>query len=475
MLIHDSWGFGLLRDDCFWEGPIDSGAIPDSGGHFDIIVVGGGPGGSAAAFYAAERGLKVLLLEKRVFPETKVCGDAVGGRSLGFIKEMGIKARLEDGAHFRVLGVTFSDGENFIDIPLPEDEVEAREAGYSLPRIRTDWLLFNRAVEVVCENNGAVIQGFSVKEILYDAIKGGDDPGPDSGDGRRIIGVSGLRGGRGGDEFSFTAPLTIGAGGYNCPVARGLVKDTYGETMSVSKHMCGGFRQYWRNVEGFTTNSGNIEIHFIDNMVNGYFWIFGVGEGVCNVGIGMLVSDLNKTKKKLRALQHEIITSHPSFVERFANAEMVEGSSKGWQLPFGDPRSKKELESHQPRRAFMAGAMCIGDAASLVDGFSGEGVSHAFITGKMAALAFDKEAHSGGFPLSAGAIYQQELWKTLGPILTNSYKMQMLIRKKWLLRRFLKKAAVKPGLQDMLLEALANKEDQEIIHNKWFIAKQVIF
>ncbi len=465
----------MLRDDCFWEGPIDSGPIPESGEQFDIIVVGGGPGGSAAAFYAAERGLRVLLLERRVFPDTKVCGDAVGGRSLSFIKEMGIKERLESGAHFRVLGITFSDGKNFIEIPLPEDEIEAKEAGYSIPRIRTDWLLFNRATEVVRENGGAVIQGFQVKDVLYDDGRGGDDPGPGSGDGRRIIGISGLRGGRGGVELSFTAPFTIGAGGYNCPIARGTVKDTYGESMLIRKHMCGGFRQYWRNVKGFTTNSGNIEIHFVDNMVNGYFWIFGVGEGVCNVGIGMIMSDMDKTKKKLKALQHDIITSHPSFVDRFADAEFVEGSSKGWQLPFGDPRNKKELESYQPRRAFMAGAVCIGDAASLVDGFSGEGVSHAFITGKMAALGFDKESHAGGFPLTAGAAYQQELWKTLGPILTNSYKMQKLIRRKWLLRRFLKKAKVKPGLQDMLLEALANKEEQEMIHNKWFIARQVFF
>ena len=106
----------MLRDDCFWEGPIDSGPIPKSGEQFDILVVGGGPGGSAAAFYAAKRGLRVLLLERRVFPDTKVCGDAVGGRSLSFIKEMGIKERLESGAHFRVLGITFSDGKNFIEI-----------------------------------------------------------------------------------------------------------------------------------------------------------------------------------------------------------------------------------------------------------------------------------------------------------------------------------------------------------------------
>ena len=465
----------MLRDECFWEGEIDSGPIPPSGAKFDVIIVGGGPGGSAAAYYSAKRGAKVLLLEKRVFPETKICGDAVGGRSLGFIADMGIKTQLEKGAHFRVLGITFSDGKNFVNVPLPEEDLAVNEAGYSLPRIRTDWLLFNRASEVVIKNGGAVIQGFTGKQILYDDGAGGEDPGDGSGDSRRVIGIAGARGDEGVDELVFYAPFTIGAGGYNCPVARGLVKDTYGESMLIRQHMCAGYRQYWRNVEGFTENQGNIEIHFTDNMANGYFWLFGVGEGVCNVGIGMLLSDLSNSKKKLKALQDEIITSHPSFAPRFANAELVEGSSRGWQLPFGDPRPKKRLESHQPRRAFMQGAVCIGDAASLVGGFSGEGVSHAFISGRLAAESFDPDVHTNGYPLEAGLAHQEAVWADLGSALTNEYSMQKMVRKKWLLGWFLRKASRKPALQEMLTEVLANKEDQAKLHSKWFILKTLLF
>ena len=65
-----------------WSVPIETGPKPDNDECFDIIVVGGGPGGSAAASYAALAGNKVLLIEKEVWPRDKICGDAVGGKSL---------------------------------------------------------------------------------------------------------------------------------------------------------------------------------------------------------------------------------------------------------------------------------------------------------------------------------------------------------------------------------------------------------
>ncbi|MFL2882482.1 MAG: NAD(P)/FAD-dependent oxidoreductase, partial [Candidatus Poseidoniaceae archaeon] len=73
-----------------WELPIDTGGVPDDNSTFDVIVVGGGPGGSSAAGYLAMAGKSVLLIEKGVWPRDKICGDAVGGKSLSHVKALGV-------------------------------------------------------------------------------------------------------------------------------------------------------------------------------------------------------------------------------------------------------------------------------------------------------------------------------------------------------------------------------------------------
>ena len=448
-----------------WELPIDTGEVPDNNSTFDAIVVGGGPGGSSAAGYLAMAGKSVLLLEKGVWPRDKICGDAVGGKSLSHVKALGVKETLESSPHFRVTGIKFSSPKgNTVRVALPEEDVQRLEAGYALPRIQFDHLLFDRCQQLVRENGGMVVQDCAVKDVLFDDGDDGDDPGLGTGNQRHAKGVVVTIGGRKGEQRTYFSREIVGAAGYQCPVAKAVVKESFSEEMVDNTHYCGGYREYWRNVEGCSGGVGDIEIHFVDSIIPGYFWIFPVSEDVVNVGVGMVINLLKKEKKKLKALQKDVIENHPLFKQRFANSEMIEGSGKGWQLPFGSPRKK---EKNQPRRASMNGIRLVGDSASLVDPFSGEGVGNALVTGELAA----NHILAGKSPKQ----YQEEMWAMLGPELTNSYRMQKLSRKKWLLNWFVGKASKKPVIQEMMTEMIASKEAQENLHSPWFMFKTLMF
>ena len=114
--------------------PIDTGEVPENGADFDVIVVGGGPGGSAAAAYNAMNGCKVLLIEKDVWPRDKVCGDAVGGKSLSHAKELGVLELVDDSPHYVVDSIIFgSTNGSEVKVMLPKEAYAAKglQSGYA--------------------------------------------------------------------------------------------------------------------------------------------------------------------------------------------------------------------------------------------------------------------------------------------------------------------------------------------------------
>jgi menaquinone-9 beta-reductase len=410
---------------------------------FDVIVVGGGPGGSTCAAFLARDGHRVLLLEKATFPRDKTCGDAISGKSASVLRELGIQDAVEEAPHAIAEGVVFSGPRgDVIQIPFPKDidpsgiknskKYNYVTAGYVQRRLVYDNILFQHAK---AQKSVTALEGVEVKDVLL-------------ADGR-AVGVK-LADGR-----EFRATLVVGADG-----AMSVVAQRVGAFERDHDHWIGAYRVYYEGVTGMTND---IEIHFVDGLIPGYFWIFPVDNGLANVGSGMIETDLQKVgkdgkKKQLIAETERIIAEHPMFKERFKNAREVPGSKRGWLLPLGS--------KHRPIAG--NGWMLVGDAAALIDPFSGEGIGNAMVSGRLAAATATRALAKKDVSKAFLSEYEAAVRAELDRELQMSYKLQKLGRHTWLLNFVLRRAAKSQRVRDTISSMLADREKKENFGSVWF-------
>ena len=79
---------------------------------YDAVIVGAGPSGCTAALYAYRYGLKTLLLDKAVFPRDKVCGDALSGKSVRILNELGLLEEVSKLGGSEINRITFGSPKN---------------------------------------------------------------------------------------------------------------------------------------------------------------------------------------------------------------------------------------------------------------------------------------------------------------------------------------------------------------------------
>jgi flavin-dependent dehydrogenase len=92
----------------------------------------------------------------------------------------------------------------------------------------------------------------------------------------------------------------------------------------------------------------------------------------------------------------------------------------------------------------------VGDAAHLIDPFTGEGISHAMISGVHAADVASEALSSGRFSHDALSTYDARVWKRLGKELAISTRLQQLANRPWLFNFVVNRAANSPALADTI-------------------------
>jgi geranylgeranyl reductase family protein len=316
----------------------------------DVIVVGAGPAGSATAFYLAQAGLDVLLLEKTAFPREKVCGDGLTPRAVKCLIKMGVPFNAEDG-WIRNKGLRIIGGGVRIELPWPEI---SSFPGFGLVRTR---LGFDETLARTAKAAGAQL-------LEQTAVTG---PVLDEGTGR-IIGVTARSAGTD-SEKTYRARLVVAADGNSSrlSVAMGLRKrddrplGVAVRTYFASPRHDDDYLEAW------------LELWDEDRLLPGYGWIFGVGDGTSNVGLGLLNTSEAFQNTDYRGLLGRWLAGMPpdwGFTEENRTQPV-----RGAVLPMGFNRTPH----------YTRGMLLVGDAGGMVNPFNGEGIAYAMEAGEIAA------------------------------------------------------------------------------------------
>ncbi len=332
--------------------------IPVDERQADVIVVGAGPAGSAAAYHLANAGVDVLVLEKAAFPRDKICGDGLTPRAVRQLIAMGIDIDAPGWAKNK--GLRIVGAGHRIELPWPD---LASFPPYGLVRSRMD---LDEILARHAEKAGARLQ----ERTIVTAPVVDERTGRVTGVTTRAVDE---RGRRTGDEVTYSAPVVIACDGVSSRMAislglerrdnrpMGVAIRAYYETPRHDDEWMESWLELWDGKPGES------------NLLPGYGWIFGLGNGQANVGLGILNTSSAFRNVDYKDVLHRWLEHTPD--EWGFRDESLVGRIGSAALPMGFNR-----KPHYTR-----GVLLVGDSGGMVNPFNGEGIDYALEAGHMAA------------------------------------------------------------------------------------------
>jgi flavin-dependent dehydrogenase len=418
----------------------------------DVIVVGAGPAGSSTAFHLARAGLDVLLLEKSSFPREKVCGDGLTPRAVKQLVSMGIGLDAADGwlpnKGLRIIG-----GGVRLELEWPE---LSSYPGYGMVRTRRG---FDETLARAAQKAGARllegvtvtgpvldgtgrIAGVTARPAAADHNGGVSHGGPAGHDGAFNQDMGGQPAGGAGAERQYRARLVVAADGNSSrlSLAMGLPKRD-------DRPLGVAVRTYYtspRHDDDYLESW--LELWDGDRLLPGYGWIFGVGDGTSNVGLGLLNTSAAFQHTDYRALLQRWLAGMPA--EWGLTGENQTEPVRGAALPMGFNRTPH----------YTRGLLLVGDAGGMVNPFNGEGIAYAMESGEIVARVITQALAR---PTRAGAElalqgYPEALKDAYGGYYTLGRKFVGAIGHPWVMKLATRHAMPRPVLMRFTMKLLAN-------------------
>ncbi|MCU1640689.1 MAG: sqlE [Nocardia sp.] len=337
-----------------------SSALP---AHADVLVVGAGPAGSAAAAWAAQAGRDVLLTDSAVFPRDKTCGDGLTPRATAELEHLGLGDWLR--AHTINRGLRMAGFGREALLPWPGGSFPAY--GSAVPRTELDDKLRETAVKF----GARMVQGAKVVEVARD--------------GDRITGVT-IKTDSG--VHAVSCKVLIVADGVRSPVGKLLGRTWHREYAYGTAARA--YIKSERSDDPWITS--HLELRDAnDELVPGYGWVFPLGNGEVNIGVGSLATERRPSHISLKPLLQHYVSQRRAEWGFEGEARAVASAL----LPMGGAVSN------------VAGRnwALVGDAAGCVNPLNGEGIDYGLEGGHMLSELLDEPDLTTLWPQTLRARY----------------------------------------------------------------------
>jgi geranylgeranyl reductase family protein len=383
----------------------------------EVLVVGGGPGGIAAAYWLARSGHEVVVAERSGYPREKTCGDGLTPRSIHQLLEMGFDFSISQ--FHRTEGLRAFSGDLELELEWPDHPVFPNWGGVIR---RAD---LDGRVAALAEKQGALVRTHTeAKPVL---------------DGGRLVSVDLI----GDGETERVDPDVV-------VVADGSLS-RFGRALGASRDRS---RPYGLAARGYYASPRSDDEYLESHLdlrgpdgatVPGYGWIFPLGDGVVNVGVGVISTFHGWRDVNTNILMEALVASAPATWG--LSTETALTRPRGGKLPMSFSVGPKVGPNW----------VLVGDAAGAINPFNGEGIDYAYETGRIAAHHVGRAIEARDSTLLQG--YAAELDDVYGLYYRVSRAFVRAVGKPGVMRTLTRIGLRSRPLMDWVLRVMANLLD----------------